>query len=145
RMEDIAAYADRIEELTYVCNWRPFYHGEEFHRFNDLAAVEHFPIHLIRKILGQKGCLPCPDTAPNILRAFEGSPNKKMARLRELFRPFYVIDAGYTKLIADISQHPTDWTEERYIRNLFGQLFRRLPITELADFVKQMYTWPDPP
>ncbi len=111
----------------------------------DLAAIENFPKQLMRKILGERMCLPCPDTVPNVVAAFcaLASNDVKAKKLTQLFEPFFSIDAAYQKLVAEVwsSGNGVRCTEAEYHRRIL-QLFDGLPlqrIEEMYGIVYEMY------
>lgn len=102
-----------------------------------LHPLENFPKQLMRKILGEKGKLPCPDTAWRVRGSF-GQLRESWAReLEKLFEPFFAIDGQYRRIVElAVSDQPIGGIE--YSRQT-RELFANLPVEEICRIASQVY------
>lgn len=150
REEDILVYIDRInywypglmkrlaEDLAPK-NGRIRITWQDF---KGLQAFENFPKQLMRKILGQLGKLPCPDTVPNIREAFSTVDETWAQGLWELFEPFFDIDHAYEKLVQRMVEPSTRLNERDYGFEVVS-LFEGLPVEDIYTRVSEVYNSTD--
>ena len=99
-----------------------------------ISKSENYPVNLMRRILGDLDCYPCPDQASDVQEVFSTLEEPWSKTLLAHFEPFFALDEQYEGIVAACKRPGTPLPEADYYEQV-RSLFVDLPFVEIQNSI----------
>lgn len=103
-----------------------------------MAKTENYSTNLARRVLGERGVYPSPDTKENVVEAFGALDTEWAPDLRAALQDFDHLASRYEELLSEVRTESDRPNEDEY-RAEVKALFADLPFDEVESIVVERY------